>query len=68
MHLLVHHNTLYTIVVTTLETQRAPGINTLSQAYKYTGFALNSSPFVEIYEENLDFRRKHRAKAIIGTL
>ena len=73
MHLLLHtkyNNKLYTIVVTTLETPRAPGINTLSQVHKYTGFALNSSPFEGIYihEENVDSRTKQRAKAIIGTL
>lgn len=67
MHLLLHSNTLYTIVVTTIETQWAPGVNTLSQVHKYTGFALNSSPFVGIYEETLDFRTKQRVKAIIGT-
>ena len=49
MHLLVQHNTLYTIVVTTLETQQAPGVNTLSQVHKYTGFALDLSPFEGIY-------------------
>ena len=73
MHLLLHtkyNNTLYTIVVTTLETPRAPGINTLSQVHEYTGFALNLSPFEGIYihEENVDSRTKQRAKAIIGTL
>ena len=68
MHLLVHHYRLYTIVVTTLETPRAPGINTLSQVHKYTGFALNLSPFVGIYEVNVDFWTKQRAKAMIGTL
>ena len=64
MHLLLHYNTLYTIVVTIAETQWAPGVNTLSQVHKYTGLALNSSPFVGIYEEILDFRTKQRAKVL----
>ena len=64
MHLLVHYNSLYTIVVTIVETQWAPGVNTLSQVHKYTGFALNLSSFVGIYEEGLDFRTNQRAKVL----